>query len=388
MIGTVDTNATLSLPINQTEVIQDQHGNWIAPLVPMYPMSNGNVRIQLKAEVAGQPDTYKLADFSVFPTSTNLTYDANGSLVGPVPSPGGTNLILNWNSEGRLASTTDGSTTNTYFYDTAGRRITKIENGSLVLYLWDGWNNAATANGSAQITAYYSRGADLGGSLQGAGGIGGLIAATRMGSTNDHADGISSGTYLLHSNHRGDIISVSDFSGSWVAEYQYTPFGNPLSESGTFSSRYRFSSKELDVSGLYYYGYRYYAPQLCRWISPDPIAEVGDFNLYRFCENDPVNFVDSLGNESRPITEKVEEFMNWLKTVLGAANPSSKPGLCDVSTIADGIFLGSDILLTIAFADQRRYEEAVPVFGEGPSNPFYGQPRFDGTNWWIRGEKK
>ena len=348
LIGTVDnTNAALSLPVNQTGVVQDEHGNWVAPLVPLFPMSNGNVRIQLKAEVSGQPDTYKLADFSVFPTSTNLDYDANGALL---TLPDGTNTpsTLSWNAEERLASTTSNTSTNNFYYDDTGRRIAKVEDGSLTLYLWDGWNNAATANGSAQLTAYYSRGTDLSGDLQGAGGIGGLVAVTRMGSTNDHADGINSGTFLLHSNHRGDIVQVTDSTGAVVAENRYMPFGNLLSENGTFSSRYRFSSKEMDASGLYYYGYRYYSPHLCRWISMDPIGEHGGINLYRFCGNDPVNFIDPLGYKNEwffqkfpwnklPITRGFDDFKDAMERRAEAVkkyaegSPSARDDYCKTS---------------------------------------------------------
>ena len=248
----------------------------------------------MKAEVAGQPDTYKLADFSVFPTSTNLEYDANGALLS-LPDGTNTATTLEWNAKGRLASTTSNTSTNNFYYDDTGRRIAKVEDGSLTLYLWDGWNNAATANDSAQLTAYYSRGTDLSGSLQGAGGIVGLVAVTRMGSTNDHADGINSGTYLLHSNHRGDIISVSDSSGNESATYRYSPFGRRLFSTGSFESRYGFSSKEEDGSALVYYGYRFYSPQLCQWISPDPITEEGGYNLYMFVSNRPIDRFDVLG---------------------------------------------------------------------------------------------
>ena len=44
-----------------------------------------------------------------------------------------------------------------------------------------------------------------------------------------------------------------------------------------------------------YYGYRYYSPDLGRWISRDPIEEQGGFNLYAFVNNDPVNKIDLLG---------------------------------------------------------------------------------------------
>ncbi len=48
-------------------------------------------------------------------------------------------------------------------------------------------------------------------------------------------------------------------------------------------------------SGLYYYGYRWYAPNLQRWLNRDPIGERGGFNLYQFAANIPTDCVDLYG---------------------------------------------------------------------------------------------
>jgi RHS repeat-associated protein len=70
----------------------------------------------------------------------------------------------------------------------------------------------------------------------------------------------------------------------------------PLAASGTYKPRFGFSSKERDASGLVYYGFRFHSPDLCRWITPDPIREDGGMNLYEFCANDPVNHLDPDGD--------------------------------------------------------------------------------------------
>ncbi|QOJ13659.1 MAG: hypothetical protein HRU75_02955 [Planctomycetia bacterium] len=97
-----------------------------------------------------------------------------------------------------------------------------------------------------------------------------------------------------------------------AATYEYDPYGNTVSKSGTYSdtNSFRFSTKFLDAeTGLYYYGYRYYSPRLGRWISRDPITEHGarlvarasarvsivfsaagpDTTLYLFVGNEPVS---------------------------------------------------------------------------------------------------
>ena len=51
----------------------------------------------------------------------------------------------------------------------------------------------------------------------------------------------------------------------------------------------------LGAPELYYYGYRFYAPALQRWVNRDPIEERGGINLYRFVGNAPVNKFDKNG---------------------------------------------------------------------------------------------
>jgi insecticidal toxin complex protein TccC len=57
----------------------------------------------------------------------------------------------------------------------------------------------------------------------------------------------------------------------------------------------RYSGKELDVTGLYYYGFRYYAPWLGRWINPDPAWILDGLNFYRMVHNNPVSHGDGKG---------------------------------------------------------------------------------------------
>jgi RHS repeat-associated protein len=83
---------------------------------------------------------------------------------------------------------------------------------------------------------------------------------------------------------------------------QYDPFGNLTVDeySNAAEFPYRFSTKPQDpVTGLYYYGYRWYDPLTGRWPSRDPIGEEGGVNLYGFVGNDGVGAFDRLGLASR-----------------------------------------------------------------------------------------
>ena len=81
--------------------------------------------------------------------------------------------------------------------------------------------------------------------------------------------------------------------------------GVPGTFVGTLDQDFRFSTKRYDEgSGLSYYGYRFYSPLLGRWLTRDPIGELGGANLYAFVNNDPVNRVDTVGRKSDPSTSR------------------------------------------------------------------------------------
>jgi len=94
----------------------------------------------------------------------------------------------------------------------------------------------------------------------------------------------------------------SDYHRGSAAHFEYSPFGKTTVASGTIPNRFafRFSSEYHDSeTGLVYYNYRYYSPELGRWLSRDPYSENGGLNLYAFVDNDPVGRWDLRGLESR-----------------------------------------------------------------------------------------
>ncbi len=106
-------------------------------------------------------------------------------------------------------------------------------------------------------------------------GIGGLLARTDMG---QWIAGSAFATAYYHSDGNGNVTCLMYPNGTLAAKYLYDPFGNMLAQYGSLASanRYRFSSKEWDSnSGLYYYLYRFYDPNLQRWVNRDPLGKKG-----------------------------------------------------------------------------------------------------------------
>ncbi len=107
----------------------------------------------------------------------------------------------------------------------------------------------------------YVWGNDLSGTMQGAGGVGGLLFV------NNIAD---SSTHFVAMDGNGNVSALVDAStGKLSAEYEYGPFGEVIRMTGSMAKTnpFRFSTKYTDdQAGLVYYGYRWYDPETGRWL--------------------------------------------------------------------------------------------------------------------------
>ena len=165
---------------------------------------------------------------------------------------------------------------------------------NIVYYVYDGNMVIQERNINNLPTLTYTRGKDLSGSLEGGGGLAGLLSMTL---NTELGPSISNSLYY-HADGNGNVTVLINPSQYLVAKYLYDAFGNILSKSGVFAdvNLYRFSSKEVHPnSGLIYYLYRYYDPNFQRWPSRDPIEEQGGKNLYGFAINNAINYADAFG---------------------------------------------------------------------------------------------
>lgn len=92
-----------------------------------------------------------------------------------------------------------------------------------------------------------------------------------------------------------------DGDGNVISMEEYYPYGGTavLAARNAVEADYktvRYSGKERDATGLYYYGYRYYQPWAGRWLSSDPAGTVDGLNLFRMVRNNPVSMKDNDGH--------------------------------------------------------------------------------------------
>ena len=221
----------------------------------------------------------------VLPAAVNYTHDLNGNLT----SDGA--LGYEYDDADRLVRiTATNQWKSEFIYDALSRRNVRRE------YTW---NSGLGTWNSPSETRYVWLGMSLVQERDAANKV-------RVTYTGKLAREDAQGTAFYFTDGNGNVSSLIDSSGNITAKYRYDSFGNLVSKSGSLADAnlIRFSGKEYHAqSGLYYYGYRYYAPNLQRWMNEDPIGIAGGLNLYGFVGNDPIDLMDPNGLEGWPWEE-------------------------------------------------------------------------------------
>lgn len=243
---------------------------------------------------AGNTSTSTVKVVTTGPASTRFySSDADGNQTF---FQEGLNLnTLTWNAENQLIRVDYTNGSSRFRYDGWGRLREIAEHNaagtltSLVRYAWNGYLPWAELNSTNGVIRTFTWGLDVSGSVGGAGGIGGLVGIRSY---------IPGTNYFVRSNGRGNVTEVRRTNGAVVANYSYAPYGQLLTETGTYNQPFRFQTKLYHGrSGFTAWPLRWYDPQAGRWLSRDPIAENGGINLYQYSFNNPVNFTDPDGLE-------------------------------------------------------------------------------------------
>ena len=104
---------------------------------------------------------------------------------------------------------------------------------------------------------------------------------------------------------QGDVVGVYNSAGTKVVGFTYDAYGNCTVSGDTSLAQWckiRYRGYYFDTeTGLYWVQTRYYNPEWCRWISPDSLSYLDPetahgLNLYAYCINDPVNYIDPSGH--------------------------------------------------------------------------------------------
>jgi RHS repeat-associated protein len=145
----------------------------------------------------------------------------------------------------------------------------------------------------------------------------------------------------------GSSTQISDIDANIIQHIEYLPYGETFFErrmDDYWTTPYKFNAKELDAeTGMYYYGARYYTPEVSIWLSVDPLAgEYPSLSPYAYCGGNPIKYIDpdgmSLGIP--PFTVHYYTNINGVQTnrvVAQYISASQRRGFGALATLSIGI---------------------------------------------------
>jgi RHS repeat-associated protein len=293
--------ATSSVTLNA--IAAYRHGEYFRKELPIDNTSasqwtNITVAATGQASVSGNLFVPKNQETFDYDPDGNMTNDGRWSFT--------------WDAENRLTkveSLASGPTASkrkvVWEFDWRGRRIRQTtydgSSGSYAAtedlkFLSDGWRNVAELNATNNaLVRWYVWGLDLSGSLDGAGGIGGLLMM----------ESATNGPHFYCHDGNGNVAGlVRTSDGTVSAAYEYDTFGRALRATGAEAKEnpFRFSTKRAnDTTDLPLYEMRPYSASSGRFLCGDPSGEAGGLNLYAFAQNDPVAEFDPLGLDAEAL---------------------------------------------------------------------------------------
>lgn len=199
----------------------------------------------------------------------------------------------------RLASINGNGNSYQLVYDALGRCVSRTLNSGTIYYIYDG---------EKPIMEYAPNSKKFGGGLNLYGkGIDEILMRTQRQWVLVRGGGtvLTSTTFYYQDDHEGSVTHLTNSTGAILEKYRYDVFGapsffdatgNPLSASG-YSNRFLFTGREYTSTfGVYEYRARAYHPGIGRFTGEDPKGfDAGDYNLFRYCHNDPEDLTDPMG---------------------------------------------------------------------------------------------
>jgi RHS repeat-associated protein len=205
-------------------------------------------------------------------------YDPNGNLTSF------NGWTYAYDAQNRLTLATNGNNTVQCWYDPLNRCVKRIINGTTRYYYFDRWNIIQERSTADANLPRYINGA----------GTDEIIKKTT-----------ATDSFYCHYDALGSVVRLTNKNGNVIEKYSYDIFGAPTIQNSNgdtlaitgFGNRFMFTGREyIKEVKLFDYRNRIYSPALGRFLQTDPIGfDAGDYNLYRYVENNVVNETDPDG---------------------------------------------------------------------------------------------
>jgi len=206
------------------------------------------------------------------PLSHQYDYDNEGNRIAKRDPFGVLLESYQYDDKNRLIAFQRGAETTTYTYDPFNYRIAVQRGGEQTLYHLDGEHIEAIYDGRGKPQATFLRGA---------------VIDEIVGAYYYDAQGRK--TFYAYTHDRlTSVASIADHTGARAQTYAYSPFGADRAGTGSTPNRLKYTGREQDASGLYYYRARYYDPAARRFLTQDPLGFSAGPNFYTYAGGNPV----------------------------------------------------------------------------------------------------
>jgi len=263
--------------ISQDELQYDQMGNVVAIKDAVFVYDRCNQLIEARCPDYGEIRyQYDSAGNRLLRSEsegdTHYSYDQRDRLI-QIDRPDGVNTHLKYDAQGKLTDKTDGESHWQYQYNPRQQLVSIQCNGSVVgRYRYDFWGRRISREVGEETALFHY---DL---------LGRVVALTRLDGqplttfTYEQSRIVArrfdrSGdpeTFYLHTDHLGSTQHISNAEGNTIWQANYSPFGRLLNEAPDFDCPLFTGQLWDSESGLYYFGARYYDPEMARFITTDP----------------------------------------------------------------------------------------------------------------------
>jgi len=126
--------------------------------------------------------------------------------------------------------------------------------------------------------------------------IPGFLGQAFRGGPLEQDPSIEQMVYYFHNDHLGTPQILTDGQAQVVWKADHRPFGEVEVLVEDVENNFRFPGQYFDQeTGLHYNYFRDYHPGIGRYLTPDPLGQFSDINLYPYALNAPINWVDSKG---------------------------------------------------------------------------------------------
>ena len=246
-----------------------------------YSDSNGNYTALLQKETKTVESEENPLDLTSSVKQTVYTYDANGNQITKTAE--GKTETNTYDGLNQLICFTDGETTASYAYNVSGLRYEKTVNGQTINHVWDGSQQVVADIVDSQ---FYEANC--------------YIRGTNLVAKYNFCNGAKSEYIYYTQNAHGDVVNLTDADGEVVKSYTYDAFGVEKNIDDSDTNAFRYCGEYYDKeTATVYLRARYYQASIGRFITRDSYSgEIGDplsLNLYTYCHNNPIYYMDSKG---------------------------------------------------------------------------------------------